>query len=124
METTTTEAGFARMRRLAPEVTGGLLRMRQKAYSDGAVPAKYKIMAALAISVAIRCEPCIRAYVTKLKEECGVRQEEIVEILEVAMVMQGCPGEEWAIKALTAWEAQEGDTDPLDAGGDKCCTVG
>lgn len=91
---------FEELRRLSPQVTGGLVRMRQATYHDGVVPAKYKLLTALVISVAIRCEPCIRAYV-KMAHEQGATQEELIEFLNVAMTMQGCPGEEWALKAYT-----------------------
>lgn len=94
---------FAELRKLSPNVTGGLLRMRQEAYRDGVVPAKYKLLAAMAISIAIRCEPCIRAYV-QMAFEKGITQVELIEFLEVAMTMQGCPGEEWALKAYTAYK--------------------
>jgi len=94
---------FEEMRRLSPKVTGGLLRMRQEAYGEGAVPAKYKLLAAMAISVAIRCEPCIRAYV-RMACEKGLTQDELIEFLNVAMTMQGCPGEEWALKAYAAYK--------------------
>ncbi len=93
---------FEELRRLSPKVTGGLLRMRQEAFREGAVPAKYKILTALAISIAIRCAPCIRAYVQQAWK-AGVTREELVEFLEVAMTMQGCPGEEWALKAFAAY---------------------
>ena len=94
---------FGELRRLSPKVTGGILRMRQEAYRDGAVPAKYKLLTAMAISVAIRCEPCILAYV-KMAYEKGITREELIEFLEVAMTMQGCPGEEWALKAYAAYK--------------------
>ena len=94
---------FGELRRLSPKVTGGLLRMRQEAYRDAAVAAKYKLLTAMAISVAIRCEPCIRAYV-KMAYEKGITQEELIEFLEVAMTMQGCPGEESALKAYVAYK--------------------
>lgn len=94
---------FAELRKLSPVVTGGLLRMRQQAYRDGAVAGKYKILTAMAISIAIRCEPCVRAYVLMAHHQ-GITQEELVEFLEVAMTMQGCPGEEWALKAYTAYK--------------------
>lgn len=55
-------------------------------------PGKYKLLTALAISIAIRCEPCIRAYV-KSAIDRGITREELVEFLNVA-TMQGCPGEE------------------------------
>jgi hypothetical protein len=34
----------------------------------------------------------------------GITQEELIEFLEVAMTMQGCPGEEWALKAYAAFK--------------------
>lgn len=37
---------------LSPKVTGGLLRMRQEAYRDRAVPSKHKLLTAMAISIA------------------------------------------------------------------------
>ncbi len=110
------ESLFEELRRLSPKVTGGLLRMRQKAYADGAVPAKYKLLTALAISVAIRCEPCIRAYV-ELAREQGITPNELLEFLEVAMTMQGCPGEEWALKAYAAYKERAEDSQPTES----CC---
>lgn len=95
---------FEELRRLSPKVTGGLVRMRQEAYRDGVIPAKHKLLTAMAISIAIRCEPCINAYVNMASEQ-GVTQEELLEFLEVAMTMQGCPGEEWALKAWAAYKA-------------------
>lgn len=103
-QTTNVETGlFAELRKLSPKVTGGLLRMRQEAYRDATVAAKYKLLTAMAISIAIRCEPCIRAYV-KMAHAKGVSQDELIEFLEVAMTMQGCPGEEWALKAYAAYK--------------------
>src|SRR5437867_6097324 len=60
-------------------------------------------LAAMALSVAIRCGPCIRAYV-QMAHEKGITQAELIEFLEVAMTMQGCPGEEWALKAYAAFK--------------------
>ena len=86
-QATNVEAGlFAELRKLSPKVTGGLLRMRQEAYRDGTVAAKYKLLAAMTISIAIRCEPCIRAYV-KMAHDKGASQDELIEFLEVAITM-------------------------------------
>jgi AhpD family alkylhydroperoxidase len=119
-QATNVETGlFAELRKLTPKVTGGLLRMRQEAYRDGAVAAKYKLLTAMAISIAIRCEPCIRAYVQMACDK-GITQEELIEFLEVAMTMQGCPGEEWALKAYGVYkEYTSGDKPSTDA---TCCT--
>ena len=116
--TSPNDTRFTELRRLSPQVTGGLLRMRQAAYRDGAIPAKHKLLTAMAISIAIRCEPCIRAYVQMAREK-GVTQEELIEFLEVAITMQGCPGEEWALKAYAAYkECLDGKPEPDRSG---CC---
>lgn len=110
---------FEEFRRLSSKVTGGLLRMRQAAFREGTVPAKYKLLTAIAISIAIRCEPCIRAYV-QMAIDKGVSQDELIEFLEVAMTMQGCPGEEWALKAFAAYkECSSKEKPPTDA---TCCS--
>lgn len=105
----TEESLFAELRWLSPKVTGGLLRMRQEAYRDATVPAKYKLLTAMAISIAIRCEPRIRAYV-KMACDKGITQEELIKFLEVAITMQGCPGEEWALKAFAVYKECRGGT--------------
>ena len=115
--TTERERLFTELRRLSPKVTGGLLRMRQETYRDAAVAAKYKLLTAMVVSIAIRCEPCIRAYV-RLAYDKGVSQEELIEFLEVAMTMQGCPGEEWALKAYAVFKECMSGQQPTDA---VCC---
>ena len=110
---------FEELRRLSPKVTGGLVRMRQEAYRDAAVAAKYKLLTAMAISITIRCEPCIQAYV-RMACDKGISQQEFIEFLEVAMTMQGCPGEEWALKAWAAYkECVAGEESSPSA---TCCT--
>ncbi|NKE70235.1 carboxymuconolactone decarboxylase family protein [Candidatus Manganitrophus noduliformans] len=104
---------FVEMRKLSPRVTGGIMRAREASYEDGKAPGKYKLLTALAISIAIRCEPCIRAYV-KMAVERGTTQEELIEFLNVAMTMQGCPGEEWSIKAYAAYKEIAGGKAPSD----------
>lgn len=109
---------FAELRKLTPKVTGGLLRMRQETYRDGTVAAKYKLLTAMVVSIAIRCEPCIRAYV-RMACDKGITQEELIEFLEVAMTMQGCPGEEWALKAYKVYKEHVSGTQQSER--DICC---
>ena len=98
METVTQE-----LARLSPDITASIAKMRQVAYTTGQVPSKYKLLTAAAMSVVIRCEPCIRAYVEWAAKK-GATKEELIEFLNVAMTMQGCPGEEWSLKALAAYD--------------------
>ena len=111
---------FAELRRLSPKVTGAIMRARQATYENGQVPTKFKLLTAMAISVSIRCEPCIRAYV-KMAVEQGATQDELIEFLNVAMTMQGCPGEEWALKAYGCYkELLSGQTQESD---NSCCAT-
>ena len=59
VETQTPESTFEELRRLSPKATGGIMRMREEAYREKAVPAKYKLLTAMSISIAIRCEPVL-----------------------------------------------------------------
>ncbi len=114
----TEETLFSELRRLSPKVTGGIMRMRQAAYEDGKVAGRYKLLAAMAISITLRCEPCIRAYV-KMALDKGTNQEEFIEFLNVAMTMQGCPGEEWSLKAFAFYkEFSSGRTQEV---AESCC---
>jgi len=93
---------YAELRKQTPKVTGGLVRMRQETFRDAAVPAKYKVLAALTVAIGIRCEPCIKAY-TRMAVEGGVTQDELIEFLNVAITEGGCPGEQWAAKAYQVY---------------------
>lgn len=101
---------FKEFRKLSPKVTGGLIRMRAATFKDGAVPAKYKMLAALAIVVATKCEPCIKGY-TKMAYHAGVTPEELLEFLNVAITEGGCPAEQWALNAYQVYkDLQQGKT--------------
>ena len=93
---------YAELRKQTPKVTGSLVRMRQETFKDAAVPAKYKILAALTIVIVTKCEPCIKAY-TKMAFEAGVTHDEFIEFLNVAITEGGCPGEQWAVKAYQTY---------------------
>jgi AhpD family alkylhydroperoxidase len=105
---------------MSPKVTGSLVKMRAETFKDDVVTAKYKILGALRIFVATKCEPCIKGY-TKMAFEAGATQNELIESLNVAITESGCPGEQWAMLALETYGQ-------LDGGGqvyvDPCCHDG
>lgn len=95
--------------------TGAIQGMRQKAiYSDGALPAKFKVLGALLWSISARCEPCVKYYAAKSRE-LGLSEAELGEICAVASTMGGCVGETWALKAYAAYTG--GQTEDGE-----CCT--
>ena len=110
---------YPEFRKLSPKVTGGLIRMREATFKDETVPPKYKILAALAIVVVTKCEPCIKAY-TKMAYRRDVSLDELMEFLNVSMTEGGCPAEQWALKAYETYK-------DLQAGAviteDVCCEL-
>jgi AhpD family alkylhydroperoxidase len=90
------------------KVTKGTVRhinqMRQEAiFADGAVPARYKALAATLWAVSARCEPCFKFYVQQARG-LGATEAELGEFLAVASTMGGCVGEMWALKAFKAYK--------------------
>ncbi len=58
----TIEAGEGRLQELTPDVIRALNRLRKATYVEGVLPQRIKVGVGLAISAAIRCEPCIEGY--------------------------------------------------------------
>lgn len=50
----------------------------------------------------------------------GASKDELMEFLNVAITMQGCPGEEWALKAYAAYE--EFARGKAERDGESCCS--
>lgn len=85
--------------------------MRQEAiFTDGALPACWKALAAALWGVSARCEPCARFYVQKA-QKLGATRAEIAEMLAIASVMGGCVGETWAAKAGAAVREDSPESD-------------
>jgi AhpD family alkylhydroperoxidase len=107
---------------LSPEIHGALEHARNVAYADAAIPGRHKLLVALAIAAAVKCEPCVRLYAEKAVR-AGAAREEAVEILNVVMAMGGCVGEAWAHKALVAFENFARKQPARAANSDGCCSA-
>ena len=74
-------------------------QMRQDAiFTEGNLPTKLKALVACMWGISARCEPCLKFYMQKAKE-LGATEKEVGEMLAIALVMGGCVGEMWALKA-------------------------
>lgn len=83
-------------------------QMRQAViFTDGALPARQKALAAMLWSISARCEPCIVYYVQQAVTH-GASEAELGEVLAVAATMGGCVGEMWALKAFKAYKDAAG----------------
>jgi AhpD family alkylhydroperoxidase len=93
----------AALRAVSPDVMGSFSAMAGAASHDGALDAKTKELIAFAISVAVRCDPCI-AFHAKAAQRQGASREEVAEALAMAIYMGAGPSVMYAARALEAFD--------------------
>lgn len=94
--------GAVRDLRLAsPDVMKAFSNMARAAHGGEALDSKTKELVALAISVAVRCDPCI-AYHAEGAVKQGASRAEVSETLAMAVYMGAGPSVMYAAKALEA----------------------
>ena len=91
------------LHRGAPEVMKGFRDMGAAAHGAGALDAKTKELLAVAISVAVRCDPCITYHVEGARKH-GASREEIAETLGLAVYMGAGPSAMYSAQALEAYD--------------------
>lgn len=100
-------ARFSALAKAAPGPMGGFRTLMTEASKDGALPARFKELVALAIAVNEGCADCILYHVSAAKGHGATRQE-LAEVLGVCVEMGGGPGSVYAGKALAAYDALPG----------------
>ena len=61
------------------------------AFRDGAIPAKYKQLSAITLSVVLKCEECLKSHVQSAIK-LGAKRQEIVEALRIGLLTGGSAG--------------------------------
>src|SRR5438270_13335808 len=86
----------------APEVMKAFAGIAQAALAPKALDAKTKELIALGIAVAVRCDDCIGFHVKAALEQ-GASEEEVTEVLAMAIYMGAGPSVMYASHALEAF---------------------
>ena len=94
---------LAGLRTSTPEVMKAFNELGRAATAPGALDAKTKELIALALSVAVRCDPCI-GFHTKALVKLGATRQELDETLAVATYMGGGPSLMYAASAVAAFD--------------------
>lgn len=89
------------LHRAAPEVMKTFSAMATAAHGGNALDDKTKELIALAISVAVRCAPCV-AYHAEGAVKRGASREAVAETLAMAVYMGAGPSVMYAAEALEA----------------------
>jgi AhpD family alkylhydroperoxidase len=84
------EDGMESLKEHLPGVANAFGILRDEATKDGVLSARTKRLMMVAVSVAQRCEPCIRKHV-KSAVEMGVSRKEILEATGISILMGGGP---------------------------------
>ncbi|MFG0305795.1 MAG: carboxymuconolactone decarboxylase family protein [Phycisphaerales bacterium JB040] len=92
------------MKEQAPEIARGFGSMYQRLMGEGALSVREKELIAIAIGMAVRCEPCVFAHVEKAVH-AGATREQLLELAGVVVTMQGGPGYVHVPELLDAMEA-------------------
>jgi AhpD family alkylhydroperoxidase len=90
----------------APDAAKGSHALFQAVMRDGALTVREKELLALAIGIALRCDPCVYAHVQKARQ-AGATREQIVEAAGVVVMMQGGPAYTYLPKLVDALDALE-----------------
>ena len=87
----------------APDVMRSFGAIAQAAMKPGALEPKTKELVALAISVAIRCDPCIGFHAEGAVKQ-GASRAEVLETIGTAIYMGTGPSAMYAAAALEAYD--------------------
>ena len=101
--TQTITARNASLRTSTPAVMKSFAELGRAATTSGALDRKTKELIALALSVAVRCDPCIGFHMQTLVK-LGVTRQEVDETLGVATYMGGGPSLMYAASAIAAFD--------------------
>ncbi len=91
------------LHKTAPDVMKAFRDMSAAASTDGVLNAKTKELLAVAISVAVRCDPCITYHVEGARKH-GASRAEIAETIGLAIYMGAGPSVMYAAQALEAFD--------------------
>ncbi len=89
--------------RAIPDTMKGFGVLSAAAKTSGVLPVKEREYVALAIAVAVRCEPCIAFHIEALMK-AGATREELSDVLGMCVQMGGGPAVMYAAKALDCWD--------------------
>jgi AhpD family alkylhydroperoxidase len=101
--TRTVSTRLGALRSSTPQVMKAFGDLGRAATAEGVLDAKTKELIALALSVAVRCEPCI-GFHTQALAKLGATAAEVHEALGVATYMGGGPSLMYAASAVAAFD--------------------
>lgn len=86
-------------KRELPDLEKYFRTFADKALEEGTLSSKFKELIASAISITVKCEPCLEHHLTQALIK-GATEREIAEMLGVTLLMVGGPASAWPRKTI------------------------
>lgn len=96
-------AAVGELNKSAPGAMKAFREMGAASLEDGALDTRTKELMAVAISVAVRCDPCVTYHVSAA-QRAGATRDEIAETVALAVYMGAGPSAMYAAQALEAFD--------------------
>lgn len=90
------------LRKAIPDAYAGFAALHAGTMGEGAVPAKYKELIALAIAVTEQCDGCIASH-ARGAVRAGASRQEAAEAIGVTFLMKGGPATVYGPRAYAAF---------------------
>ena len=106
-----------KIQNISPDYMKAWNAFMERTGSDGALSPRRKELIAVSLSIASKCDWCIRSHV-KNALELGARKQEIVEAAWVAVLMGGDPVlkyAQWAVQILEEYAEIDDEDEMLEA---------
>ena len=91
------------MRAEQADTAAGFHALHAAALAEGALSTKHKELIALAIGISKQCTDCIGFHV-KAAIRAGATRDEVAEMVNVVVLMNGGPGYMYGAKAMEAYD--------------------
>jgi len=101
-----------------PLAQDAINQLAGEAMKEGILSTKVKELMAVALSIAVHCEPCIRVHLRRALQ-AGASEAELAETLAVTVLLAGGPAEVWPRRVI---EEELKTNAPLPESG--CCGGG
>lgn len=96
------------LRKETPDLSDGFSAFYRSVMKDGSLTLRDKELIALALSVAMRCEPCINLHARGCLK-AGASREQVLEAAAVAAIMQGGPAFTYVPKVVDVLDYLESE---------------
>jgi alkylhydroperoxidase/carboxymuconolactone decarboxylase family protein YurZ len=102
------------------ETREAMMKLREASIAPGKLSAAHKAVISAALFAALRCEPCIKAYLA-MAYMLEAEMDDVLEVFNLVTNAQGCVGDVWSARAVEMYkDLVDGTVKPSDILDEMC----